>query len=185
MIAQKSGIVQVYYGNGKGKTTAALGQALRFLGHSYRVHIVQFLKNGTGNAEFNYPGELKSLKRFKKFSFKRFGIGEWASANATKGEKEKQTAAVKEAYDYLLNCFSGNYNLIIADEILYAVQMNLLDESDVILLMRRKPKYLELILTGSHQAFPKIFQLADLVTEFRKIKHPYDSGISDVKGREY
>ncbi|MEK6892657.1 MAG: cob(I)yrinic acid a,c-diamide adenosyltransferase [Nanoarchaeota archaeon] len=185
MVEQKIGIVQIYYGNGKGKTTAALGQAVRALGHRYRVHIVQFLKNGIGNAEFDYSGELKTFEKIPNFSFRRFGIGEWANQRATELQIEKQSAEVRKAFNYLLSCFVKDYDLIIADEILYAVQMNLLDEKEVVSLIRKKPKYLELILTGSHQAFPKIFQLADLVTEFRKIKHPYDSGILARKGIEY
>ena len=77
------------------------------------------------------------------------------------------------------------YDIIIADEILYAIQLELLDEEKVIDLIKNKPKNKELILTGSHKSFPKIFELVDLVTEVRKIKHPYDSGILARKGVEY
>jgi cob(I)alamin adenosyltransferase len=185
MVKPKSGIIQIYYGSGKGKTTAALGQAVRALGHNYRVHLIQFLKNGSGNKEFDYSGELKALETFANFSFKRFGIGEWASANDSDLNQEKQSFEAKKACDYLLTCFSQDYDLIIADEILYAVQMNFLSEGDVASLISRKPKHLDLILTGANKPFQKIFELADLVSEFRKIKHPYDSGIIARKGIEY
>ncbi len=185
MAEEKLGTVQIYYGDGKGKTTAALGAALRALGHGYKVHLVQFLKNGAGNPDVDYPGEIRALEKLQNFSFRRFGTGEWASSNATEEQKRKQTIAVKEAYNYLLSCFSEDYDLIVADEILYAVQMGLLSEEEVVSLIGKKPEHLELILTGAHKPFPKIFELADLITEFKKIKHPYNSGITARKGIDY
>jgi cob(I)alamin adenosyltransferase len=175
------GLVQVFWGNGKGKTTSALGTALRACGNGYSVHLVQFMKNGTGNAEIDYPGELRALGRYESFSFKRFGTGSWVMSNKP---KEAHVAKVKEALAYLKSCF-GKYDIIIADEILYAIQLGLLKEDDVVQLIKEKPRNQELILTGSHIPFPSIFELADLVTEIRKIKHPYDKGIMARKGLEY
>lgn len=174
------GHVQVFWGNGKGKTTSALGTALRACGNGYSVHLVQFMKNGTGDSEIDYPGEIRALEKFPSFSFKRFGAGSWVIGKPTQEHIEK----VKEAYDYLISCFN-NYDIIIADEILYAVQLELLQEEDILRLISQKPEKQELILTGSHKPFPKIFEKADLVTEIRKIKHPYDLGIMARKGLEY
>lgn len=174
------GLVQVYWGNGKGKTTSALGTALRACGNGYNVHLVQFMKNGTGDHEIDYPGELKALEKFQNFSFKRFGAGSWIIGKPKSHHIEK----TKEALNYLKESFN-DYDIIIADEILYAVQLGLLTEEEIISLIKSKPKNKELILTGSHIPFPNIFELADLVTEIKKHKHPYDSGILARKGLEY
>lgn len=174
------GHVQVFWGNGKGKTTSALGTALRACGNGFSVHLVQFMKNGTGDQEIDYPGELRALEKLPSFSFKRFGTGSWVIGKPTQQHIEK----VKEAYNYLSSCF-GKYDIIIADEILYAVQLGLLQEQDILSLLEQKPKNQELLLTGSHVPFPAIFEKADLVTEIKKHKHPYDSGIMARKGLEY
>lgn len=174
------GLVQVFWGDGKGKTTSALGTALRACGYGFSVHLVQFMKNGSGDPEIEYPGELRALEKFESFSFKRFGTGSWVIG----APKEEHIEKIKEAFSYLKSCF-GKYDIIIADEILYAVQLGLLKESDIIQLIKEKPKNQELILTGSHKPFPLVFELADLVTEIKKIKHPYDKGIMARKGLEY
>lgn len=176
------GMVQVFWGNGKGKTTSALGTALRACGNGFSVHLVQFMKNGVGNKEIDFPGELRALEKFPNFTFKRFGLGEWF----VKGKNEPaHKKSVEETYNYLVSCFQQDYNIIIADEILYAVQLGLLDEHQVLELIDKKPKNMELILTGSHLPLPTIFEKADLVTEIKKIKHPYDRGILARMGLEY
>ena len=177
------GQVHVFWGNGKGKTTSSLGTAVRACGNGYRVHLVQFMKNGTGDSEIDYPGELRLLDKFNNFSFRRFGTGSWVIGKPTKEHIEE----VEEAYKYLKSCLTDDYDydLVIADEILYAVQLGLLDERKVIDLIENKPKNKELILTGSHKPFPSIFEKADLVTEVKKIKHPYDKGILARRGIEY
>ncbi len=175
------GLVQVLWGNGKGKTTSALGTALRACGNGYSVHLVQFMKNGTGDSEIDYPGELRALERFESFSFKRFGFGKWVIGEK---QKEEHRGEIMAALAYLKSCF-GKYDIIIADEILYAVQLGLLNEIEIVQLIKEKPKNQELILTGSHKPLPEVFELADLVTEMKKIKHPYDSGILARKGLDY
>lgn len=180
----KLGFVQVFYGNGKGKTTSSLGTALRACGNGYSVHLVQFMKNGAKSLkEDQIPGEIKALEKFPTFTYKRFGLGDWYK----KGKNdEAHKANVLETYNYLLQAMNNEeYDIIIADEILYAVQLGLLEEEKVISLINNKPKNKELILTGSHIPLPNIFALADLVTEIKKIKHPYDSGIIARKGLEY
>lgn len=177
----KLGLVQIFWGNGKGKTTSALGSALRACGNGYNVHLVQFMKNGTGDNEIDYPGEIRALEKFQNFTYKRFGTGSWVIGKP----KEHHIQKVKEAFDYLLSTFMQDYDIIIADEVLYAIQLKLLEENQIINLIKSKPKNKEFILTGSHIPFPNIFELADLVTEVKKIKHPYDKGLMARKGLEY
>jgi len=177
------GQVHVFWGNGKGKTTSSLGTALRAVGNGYSVHLVQFMKDGADSLEQQIPGEILALQRFNTFSFKRFGTGEWVTS---KNPKDEHIKKVGEAFEYLRIALNNEkYDIIIADEILYAVQLSLLDENKVIDLIKNKPINKELILTGSHIPFPNIFELADLVTEIKKIKHPYDKGIIARKGIEY
>jgi len=181
MVDNQLGQVQVFWGNGKGKTTSALGTALRACGSGFTVHLIQFMKNGASTLMEQIPGEISALSKFDNFSYKRFGLGEWyVKGKNDSAHKEK----VQEALSHLKSCF-GKYDIIIADEILYAVQLGLLQEADVISLIKEKPKTQELILTGSHKSLENIFALADLVTEIKKIKHPYDSGIMARKGIEY
>jgi cob(I)alamin adenosyltransferase len=174
------GFTQVFWGNGKGKTTSALGQALRACGNNYKVHIVQFMKNGAPTLEEQIPGEIKALKYIPNFSFKRFGSDGWVINTPTKN----QIKACQQALTYTSSALR-NFDILIADEILYAVQLGLLTENKVIELIINKPKDRELILTGSHKPFPKIFQHAQLVTEIKKLKHPYDSGYIARKGLDY
>jgi len=177
----KLGLVQIFWGNGKGKTTSAIGTALRACGNGYRVHLVQFMKNGTRDYEIDYPGEIKALEKFQNFTYKRFGTGTWIIGKPKPHHIEK----VNEALNYLKSSLNQDFDILIADEILYAVQLGLLEENKVIDLIKTKPKNKELILTGSHIPYPNIFELADLVTEIKKIKHPYDKGILARKGLEY
>ncbi len=176
------GFVQVFWGNGKGKSTSSFGTALRACGNGYSVHLVQFMKNGADSLEEQIPGEIKSLSKFQNFSYKRFGTDGWVIKKPT----ENQIKAAKEALDYVKASLKNtNYDIIIADEILYAVQLGLLTEEEIINLIENKPKNKELILTGSHVPYPRIFEKADLVTEIKKHKHPYDAGFIARKGIEY
>ena len=175
-------LTQIFWGNGKGKTTAALGTALRACGNNYNVHLIQFMKAGTGDTELEIPGEIKALNRFHNFTYKRFGAGSWVIGKPKPHHIEK----VNEALNYLNSSLNNpDYDIIIADEILYAIQLQLLKEQQIIDMIKNKPKNKELILTGSHIPYPKIFELADLVTEIKKHKHPYDNGIMARKGLEY
>src|SRR3989344_270758 len=178
------GLVQIYWGNGKGKTTAALGTALRACGAGLSVHLVQFMKN-TSNPEA-FSGEIKALEKFPNFSSKIFGPRIWFTPNPkTQEEKAQHIKKANEALSHLKSSLNENYDIIIADEILYALQFSLLAEKDIIDLIKNRPKSKELILTGSHMPFPNIFDLADLITEVRKQKHPYDEGIKARKGIEF
>jgi cob(I)alamin adenosyltransferase len=176
------GFTQVFWGNGKGKTTSALGTALRACGNDYKVHLIQFMKNGADTLEEQIPGEIKALSKHPTFSYKRFGSDGWV----IKTPKPSQIKSCQEALQYVSNSLqSDKYNIVIADEILYAVQLELLKEQEIIDLIKNKPKDKELILTGSHKPFLKIHELADLVTEIKKEKHPFDKGFIARKGLEY
>lgn len=178
----KLGLVQVFWGDGKGKTTSSLGTALRACGNGYNVHLVQFMKNGAASLEEQIPGEIKSLSRFPEFSYKRFGIDGWVVGIPT----ENQIKSCKNALVYVEESLKNpDFDIVIADEILYAVQLGLLMEDEVLELIESKPEKKELILTGSHKPFPRIFDKAQLVTEIRKVKHPYDDGILARKGIEF
>ena|SRR3989344_5026407 len=177
------GLVQVYWGDGKGKTTASLGLALRAMGRGAKVHLVQFMKGGIeGNADFEEYGELKSLRQFADFSVKRFGVKKWVIGKP----EQEHIAQGKEALDYsIAAASSGKYDLVIIDEILYAVQLGVLTEDDVLRLIDSKAKNTELVLTGSHRPFERIFSRADLVSEIKKHRHPFDRGVPARRGLEF
>ncbi|PIN89975.1 cob(I)yrinic acid a,c-diamide adenosyltransferase [Candidatus Pacearchaeota archaeon CG10_big_fil_rev_8_21_14_0_10_34_76] len=176
------GFTQIFWGNGKGKSTSSFGTALRACGNGYRVHMVQFMKNGADSLEEQIPGEIKALEEFDNFSYKRFGTDGWIIKKPT----ENQIKATQDALTYVKQSLQNpNYDIIIADEILYAIQLGLLSEDEIISLIENKPEGKELILTGSHVPYPRIFEKAELVTEIKKIKHPYDSGFIARKGIEY
>lgn len=178
----KLGLVQVFWGDGKGKTTSSLGTALRACGNGYRVHLVQFMKNGADSLEEQIPGEIKALEKFREFTYKRFGIDGWVIKEPT----ESQIEACREALNHVKESLEDEgMDIIIADEILYAVQLGLLTEDEILDLIEKKPEKKELILTGSHEPLSKIFEKANLVTEVKKIKHPYDEGIMARKGIEF
>ncbi|MBI2044338.1 cob(I)yrinic acid a,c-diamide adenosyltransferase [Candidatus Pacearchaeota archaeon] len=176
---EKLGLVQIFWGNGKGKTTSSLGTALRACGNGYCVHIVQFMKNGADSLEEQIPGEIRALEKFPNFTYKRFGMDGWVVKTPT----ENQIKSSKDALYHVKESLKDEkIDILIADEILYAVQLGLLSEDEIIELIDSKPKNKELILTGSHVPFPRIFEKAQLITEVRKIKHPYDKGILARKG---
>lgn len=178
----KLGLVQVFWGDGKGKTTSSLGTALRACGNEYGVHLVQFMKNGADSLEEQIPGEINALMKFPTFTYNRFGIDDWVVGTPT----ENQIKSCREALDHVKESLrKEDVDIVIADEILYAVQLGLLAENEIIELIDSKPKNKELILTGSHKPLQKIFEKADLVSEIKKMKHPYDRGIMARKGVEF
>jgi len=146
----EKGLTQVYWGDGKGKTTAALGTALRAINNKYKIHLIQFLKKSP-------TSELQTLSNFYNFTFQQFGTGELIKD--IKKPSLSDVVKTEEAFQHLKYSLQKDYDIIIADEILYAVQFNLLKESDVIALIKGKPQTVELILTGSHKPFPNIFTL--------------------------
>ena len=170
------GLVQVFTGEGKGKTTAALGAVIRALGCGLRVYIVYFMKG-------DYPyGERNSLSKLPNVTMASFGSLKFVNPESAKPEEKEQArqalAAAREAM------LSGSYDLVVLDEVNLAAAWKLIELDEVVKLITDKPQNVELILTG-RQADTKLVQLADLVTEMLKIKHPYNEGMIARKGIEY
>jgi cob(I)alamin adenosyltransferase len=172
----KQGLIQVYFGRGKGKTTAALGQGLRAMGHGFKVIMIQFMK---GNTEY---GEIKALNNNPNFIVKQFGT---KSLIAEPQEIDFEEA--KKAYKFAEEILIGNaYDIVILDEIGVALEYEILTIQEVLALIDKKPNNVELIITGGSRIHPKIKERADLLTEMRMIKHYYASkGISARLGIEY
>lgn len=170
------GLVQVFTGNGKGKTTAALGTILRALGHGLRVYIVFFMKG-----DYDY-GEYSTLAKLPNVDMASFGFRRLTDPSNIKPEEIEQArlalAAAREAV------LSGTYDLVVLDEVNVALGFKLIELDEVVKLVRNKPPKVELILTGRY-ADNKIIEMADLVTEMVKVKHPFDKGIKARKGIEY
>jgi cob(I)alamin adenosyltransferase len=171
----RSGLVQIYTGNGKGKTTAALGLALRALGAGLKVYLGQFIKKGA-------YGEIKALRRFHpNIVIRQYGHGRFVRGKPDPADIQ---CTQKGLNDLERAMTSGKYDLVIADEIICAINAALISTKDVLCLIDKKPASVELVLTGRN-APRQIVKHSDLVTEMRKIRHPFDKGIGGRKGIEY
>ena len=169
-------MVEVFTGDGKGKTSAALGVALRALGHNLRVFIVYFMKG-----DFPY-GEQKVLSQLQNVTFAKFGQLNFVNPNNVKEEERNEARkALDTARKAML---SNDYDVVILDEINVAAAWGLVDLKEVIKLIQEKPEKVELVLTGRY-ADDKLIELADLVTNMTKVKHPYDKGILSREGIDY
>jgi cob(I)alamin adenosyltransferase len=170
------GLVQVFTGDGKGKTTAALGTILRAAGHGLKVFIVFFIKG-----DYAY-GEFSALSRLPDVKFASFGLRQFIDPANINPEEKKQAKAALAAAREAIN--SGRYDLVVLDEVNVAVDYHLITTDDVISLIQDKPSHVELILTGRH-ADTRLIEMADLVTEMVKVKHPFDKGVKARQGIEY
>lgn len=170
------GLVQIFTGDGKGKTSAALGTVIRSLGHNRKVYVGFFMKG-------DYPyGERNILNGLPNVDFASFGGLEFVYPDKIKPEDIEQA---RLAFDDVRKAvISDKYDLVVLDEVCVAVDVKLIPLADLIRLVKEKPPRLELILTGRGAA-PELIEIADLVTECRKIKHPYDNGVESRKGIEY
>ena len=170
------GLVQVYTGDGKGKTSAAFGLALRAVGRGLKVYVIQFIKGG-----FDY-GELYVVKRLPNFKLESFGRGKFVTDVPP---TEDDVRLAKEAFELAREVVSGGeYDVVVLDEINVALHLKLIETEEVVDLIRRKPKHVELILTGRY-APSEVVELADLVTEMKEVKHPFTKGVSPRKGIDY
>jgi len=172
----RRGQVQIFTGDGKGKTTAAIGAVIRALGHGLRVYVAFFMKGNRPSGERNILSQLPNV------TMESFGTKGFADpANIKPEEKEQAKRALAAAREAML---SGSYDLIVLDEVNLAAARNLVELDEVLRLIDEKPEGVELILTG-RQADSKLVKAADLVTEMLKIKHPYDEGVAAQEGIEY
>ncbi len=173
------GMVIVYTGHGKGKTTAALGLALRAAGHGKRTIFLQFLKS-----DWDY-GELKGIERLTpEVEIRPLGVGCVGILDDDKPIEEHREAARKALAmaEEIIN--SKKYDIVVLDEISIAVYLKLIDVDDVMRLIEIRPPETTLVVTGRNAA-ERVIEAADLVTEMKEIKHPFQKGIKSQKGIDY
>lgn len=175
----KDGYIQIYTGNGKGKTTAAVGLATRAAGNEFKVTMVQFLKSGS-------TGELESVKKlspyFNIYRFEKPRGFFWTLNDEQKAELKEE---VQEAYRFCLKVMEDKQcDILIMDEIMGALGNGLVSEEQLLELMDKKPKDIELIMTGRNVP-ERIMEKANLVTEMKDIKHYFNEGVPARKGIEF
>ena len=169
-------MIHIYTGNGKGKTTAALGQAMRAVGHGLKVLMIQFMKG-----KINY-GELEAAKKLPNFTIEQFGRPDFVNPENPDEEDVRLARAglarATEAVD------SRKYDIVILDEINVAANFGLIESTDIISLFKRKSDDVTLILTGRYM--PEEFEpYADLITECREVRHYFNKGMKAREGFEY
>ena len=174
----RRGLIIVNTGAGKGKTTAAMGTALRAVGNGMKVLMLQFLKGS-----WHY-GELDAVKAFgDNFVMKQLGRG-FVKVGGAETDPE-DIRMVEEAWHQSREAIlSGHWDVVILDEINYAISYGMLDPEAVVATLKQKPEMVHVILTGRN-AHPRIVEIADTVTEMRQVKHAYEAGILAQRGIEY
>ncbi len=174
-----NGLVIVFTGDGKGKTSAALGVALRAIGHRMYVSMIQFIKSPTAT------GESKAAERLApEFEFISLGKGFVNCCGSTLSLAEHRKAAAEALSLARKRMLSGAWDVLILDEINTAVALALVNIADVLDIVRNKPPKLHLILTGRN-VHPDLVAMADMVTEMHSLKHPFDSGLTARKGIDF
>jgi cob(I)alamin adenosyltransferase len=178
MTDSRRGLILINTGPGKGKTTAALGTGLRAVGNGMRVLMLQFLKGS-----WHY-GELDAVETFEgKFVLKQMGRGFVKVGGADTDPED--TRLVEAAWDEAREAiYSGEWDMVILDEINYAISYKMLDPAVVAEALRERPEMVHVILTGRN-AHPSLVEIADTVTEMREVKHAYEKGILAQRGIEY
>ncbi|MGE5379415.1 MAG: cob(I)yrinic acid a,c-diamide adenosyltransferase [Candidatus Saccharibacteria bacterium] len=174
-IREHLGLVQVYTGNSKGKTTASLGLALRALGNGLKVAMVQFMKPPRVYGEYEMA---KSLPNFTLLPMGRPSLVH--EDRIRKEDYEAAEAALRKAEEIIQ---SRKYDMVILDEACVTVHMGLLKVEDVLRVVKSRPPHMEIVLTGRYCP-SEIIEIADLVTEMRQVKHPYEKGIPARRGIE-
>ncbi|MFW6320377.1 MAG: cob(I)yrinic acid a,c-diamide adenosyltransferase [Halohasta sp.] len=195
------GLLQLFWGDGKGKTTAAMGMGFRAAGHGFRVHMLQFMKGGADSVE-SVRGEYNAIAAMPGFSYENTGHYGWHALPDGSDEADHQTdaAAGFERAEELIAAAADadltaplaldgppedGVHMLILDELLYAADRDLVDPAAVCELVDAKPDALELVITGSHSEPDYLYDRADLVTRIGKEKHPIDAGQRARKGTEY
>ncbi len=175
------GYIQVYTGDGKGKTTASLGLAMRALGRCWKVLIIMFTKGGDDYGELNSFREL-SANISDNLKIIQAGLDRVIYKD---NQTEADTNAIKEGWKIAKEAIQNDeYQLIILDEANIAIDLGILDVNEVVEVLRNKPEEMEIVLTGRN-ANPKIIEIAHLVSKIEPVKHYWDTGISARKGIEY
>jgi cob(I)alamin adenosyltransferase len=170
------GLIQVYTGTGKGKTTAAIGLGLRAIGKGFKVYMIQFMK---GDIEY---GEISAVRGLDNFIIEQFGRPDFVSRDKPeKVDIDFARSALNRASEILAE---QQYDILILDEINVALDWKLIELEPVLELLKSKPKNIEIILTGRY-AHQKIIDIADLVTNMQQVKHPYEQGILARDGIEH
>lgn len=172
------GMVHIYTGDGKGKTTVALGLALRALGWGLKVMMVQFIKG------YGEIGEIKFAEKYPEdFAIRQFAIDLKRNIDEQKVLERKKEAEEAMAFaEEVVN--SAKFDVVILDELAIAVHFGLIDVERVLILIRNKPESVELVITGRN-APEKLLEAADYVTEMRLTKHPYERGVQARPGVDY
>jgi cob(I)alamin adenosyltransferase len=198
---EEFGLVQAWWGDGKGKTTAALGMGARAAGHGYRVHMLQFMKGGADSVEA-VRGEYNAIRALPGFSYENTGHYGWhgLADGSADGDHERDARAGLERARELVDAAAeatlrspipldadpeAGMHMLILDEVLYAADRELVTPAEVCDLIDRAPEQLELVLTGSHTRPAYLEGVADLITNVRKEAHPMDAGQRARKGTEY
>jgi len=195
------GLVSAWWGDGKGKTTAALGMGMRAAGHGYRVHLLQLMKGGADSVE-PARGEYNAIAALPGFSYENAGHYGWhAMADGT--DDDAHAAAARAGFDRARELIEAAHeadlhsplpvdagpedgvHLLIVDEVLYAAERELVSPDDLVAMVESKPDALELVLTGGHGEPTYLEGHADLVSEVRKQVHPMDAGQRARRGTEY
>ena len=174
-VREQLGLVQIYTGNGKGKSTAAFGLAFRAAGRGLNVLVLQFLKPAVGY------GEQISCERCPNITLLSMGLDHFVSKKPKQEDIDAARAALDKSCE-LMN--TGKYDVVILDEALNAVRLNLLTDAEIIEALKRRPAHVEVVMTG-RGITPALEEYADLVTEMKLVKHPYDRGIQARVGIEY
>jgi len=170
------GLVHILTGDGPGKTTSAVGRAVRAIGHGYKVHLIMFVK---GKQDY---GELLASKIFPQLEITVAGRDHFVDRkNPDAIDFELARKGLRQARELIM---SGEYDMVILDSVNVALDFGLLDIKEIVELIERKPKKVELVLTG--RAAPKeLYEYADYVTEMNEIKHPFQKGVLARQGIEY
>lgn len=172
-----SGLIHIYCGDGKGKTTTSVGLSIRALGNGYNVIFVQFLKSRNSS-------EIKVLKILDNITVFRPSIPQKFSHLLNENEKAEIRKDNNLLFQKVIKLVKNEKTLLVFDEIIGAIEKNLIDEEIVVDFLKQKPAALEVVLTGRNPT-PELVSIADYVSEIKKIKHPFDNGVCAREGIEY
>ena len=171
-------MIHIYYGDGKGKTTAAIGLAVRAAGSRMKVLFVQFLKT-------EFSGEGHTLSHTENITLTFAPVELKFTYDMDEAEKQKASAMFRKIFDdAVTTVLTQKYDMIVLDEIFSAVEAGMINEHSVYEFVSNAPKNLEVVMTG-HNPPERILELADYITEMKKIKHPYDRGVQARFGIEF